>query len=49
MVPGHMVPPHVQLQMGGGAPFAPPGTNFFNLSGGPAAYPSMDPQQAGTR
>ena len=49
-MPGGMVPPHIQQQMGGTAPFPPSGPNYFNLPGpGGAAYPSMDPQQAGTR
>lgn len=49
-VPGGMIPPHVQRQMGGGAPFPPPaGPNFFNLPAAQASYPSQDPQQAGTR
>lgn len=48
-----MVPPQMQMQMGGARPFMP-APNFFNLplgapgSAGPM-YPSMDPTAMGTR
>lgn len=49
-VPGGMLPPHVQRQMGMAAPFPPPaGPNFFNVPPAQSSYPSQDPQQAGTR
>ncbi|KAK9820416.1 hypothetical protein WJX72_010055 [[Myrmecia] bisecta] len=49
-----MLPPQVQMQMGGAAPFEPAGAKFFNLppvgaAPAVAAYPSMDPMAMGTR
>eukprot|EP00803_Ostreobium_quekettii_P009893 evm.model.scf_51.4 EVM.evm.TU.scf_51.4 scf_51:35985-40803(-) len=47
-----MLPPQVQIQMGGAAPFQPYGPNYFNLPPRPPAerqyYPSMDPLAMGT-
>eukprot|EP00193_Tetraselmis_chui_P017773 CAMPEP_0177771058 /NCGR_PEP_ID=MMETSP0491_2-20121128/11324_1 /TAXON_ID=63592 /ORGANISM="Tetraselmis chuii, Strain PLY429" /LENGTH=437 /DNA_ID=CAMNT_0019288451 /DNA_START=116 /DNA_END=1426 /DNA_ORIENTATION=+ len=52
--PPAMVPPHMQMAMGGARPYMPP-PNFFNLPpapqapGGAPLYPSMDPTAMGTR
>mmetsp|Transcript_29226 Transcript_29226/g.64686 ORF Transcript_29226/g.64686 Transcript_29226/m.64686 type:complete len:459 (-) Transcript_29226:408-1784(-) len=43
----HMLPPQVQMAMGGAIPYQPSGPNFFGLP--PGGYASMDPSAMGTR